>query len=1071
MTLYERAASPLPRNPVPEKKFRSQVDVWVRQVADGDEELFCRRLRADGLDLSDLPGLIGDPTLTTHELPPWCLLLKEILFFVLEWSENDIFEVAGGAPRLPFYSFARPFLQLAEKRLRALLRGLEVLDDSAIDDALQHLGRCLSQRSSSAYQLEFAIFRATRERSLTGVLRQARAERSDRLYRQFVQSFYEGKWRSFFLEYAVLARQLSTITLQWVNTVSTLTKRLHSDATSIQSCFAPDSQTGLVNALKLGLSDSHNGGHTTALLTFQSGLRLIYKPKPLATDRLMAGLIQWLNSKDDVLFMSSPVTLDRGAYGWQEFVEYAPCDSEAGVRSFYTRVGQLLGLTYALEAYDYHRENLIAHGDQPYLVDTETLFNPYKELEAISSQQADAAALASATVYYSVLRTGLLPNWTVAENGDKRDTSGLGGSSVEGNDLEKIHIWRSVNSDDMHLELTVRPIAALSNQPFVRDNDIVSAGQYVGEIRQGFAHVYRALLVYRNEFQKLVGSWPATEVRFVRRPTNYYADLARRLAKPENLRDGMNWSIELDIQSRQLLAAKPKNAEVWRLLSDESEALMQGDIPYFKVRTDSCDISNGNGQPVVRDYLDVNCTARLHRKLEMLNSRDQSLQDRYIVYTFYARAARNNHGEAVPYEPVATPTKASTCHLSPIDSESLKAIALEIAAELMQESVRGDDDSISWIALEYLQKAGIFQFKPISSNLYSGALGVAYFFAALARITRMHSHHQYALSALAPVLRIAQQEARDVLRFSGLGIGVGLGSLIYGLASIAELLGPGEDSDACLDASRNCVPHITEHVLKADTKPDLMFGTAGGILGLAKLRKIAGYPEVDDKMVEMADSLLEKRQKTKSGALVVPTYERKPITGLSHGVSGVAVALARVYEATSQDRFRRAAFDHVEFEESLYDPVRGIYPDYRSHEGMTAYMTNWCHGAPGIGLARLLIHGITQDSSLIPPIHKNMEATARFSLDTLDHLCCGSLGRLDIQLEYAMRMRSSALQSVQRDAAFVVQRYYANRNFRLFVDTPSKVFCPGLFSGAAGIGYALLRLSSPGTLPCVLAFE
>ena len=118
-----------------------------------------------------------------------------------------------------------------------------------------------------------------------------------------------------------------------------------------------------------------------------------------------------------------------------------------------------------------------------------------------------------------------------------------------------------------------------------------------------------------------------------------------------------------------------------------------------------------------------------------------------------------------------------------------------------------------------------------------------------------------------------------------------------------------------------------------------------------------------------------------------------------------------------------------------------------------------------------MIYGITHDDSLVPQIQKNMEATSRFSLETLDHLCCGNLGRLDIQLEYAVRMENSTLDSVRRDAAFVVQRYEANENFHLFADTPSKVFCPGLFAGAAGIGYALLRLSSPGTLPCLLAFE
>jgi type 2 lantibiotic biosynthesis protein LanM len=951
------------------------------------------------------------------------------------------------------------------------MRGVDVLDNSAVAHAVDHLSRRLCRKAASAYHLEFVVYRASCESSLAGALRRARGAQSDRLYRGFVRSFYEGKWRSFFLEYAVLARQLSTIVLQWVDAVSLLATRLYTDAASIWSRFKTEFDPGPVTTLKLGLSDDHNGGHTTSLLTFQSGLRLIYKPKPLGTDSLIGGLLEWLNSKGGVLPMASPLTLDCGTHGWQEFIENTACRSEAGIRSFYIRVGQLLGLTYALEAYDYHHENLIAHGDQPYLVDTETIFNPYKEMEAISSQQADAAALASATVYYSVLRTGLLPNWIVAENGDKRDTSGLGGSNVEGNDLERMNVWRSTNSDDIRQEWTNRPIPTLSNQPFVENGAAVSAGQYVSEIRDGFARVYRTLVTHRNELQRLVENWPAIEVRFVRRPTNLYANLLRRLAQPENLRDGMDWSIQLDIQSRQLLAANPENPQVWRFLREESAALMQGDIPYFKVRTDSCDICNGKGEPVVRSYLDVTCAARLHRKLEMLNSRDQNLQDRYIVYTFYARAAKNIHDEAAPSGTGSTVAKASTCHLFPIDSESLKAIALEIAAELMEEPVRGEDGSLSWIALEYLQKAGIFQFKPISFNLYSGALGVAYFFAALARITRTHDHRQYALAALAPVLKIAQQEAREVLRFSGLGVGVGLGSLIYGLASIADLLGAGRDSDLCLEAARNCIPHITERALQADAKPDLMFGTAGGILGLAKLRKVAVYPEGDDKLVEMAESLLARRQKTKSGASVVATYEGRAATGLSHGVSGVALALARVYEATKQDRFRKAVFDHVDFEESLYDPVRGIYPDYRSREGVTAYMTNWCHGAPGIGLARLIIHGITQDSSLVPQIHKNMEATARFSLDNLDHLCCGNLGRLDIQLEYAMRMGNSTLDAVRRDAAFVVQRFYANGNFRLFVDTPSKVFCPGLFSGAAGIGYALLRLSTPGALPCVLAFE
>lgn len=1069
LSLYERLDEPRARIPIPEEAFRRKLDTWRERVAEGNDELFCRRIRAERLEPGDLSAIISDPVFVDLQLPEWCLFLKDALSSVSQWTQTDIFGLSGHTADLPFYPLARPFLRAAQRRLTAVISSAPLLNVSAIDQALDYLARSLCTKAASTYHLEFVIFRASHENSLNRALRQARGEQSDRLYRQFVRSFYDGKWHSFFLEYAVLARQLSIIALQWIEAVSVLTSRLYSDLASIESRFQTKCYPGPVTALKLGLSDSHNGGHTTALITFQSGFRLIYKPKPLGTDGLVAELLQWLNSKPGVLRMANPVTLDCATHGWQQLIEYAACKSEAEVRSFYVRVGQLLGVTYALEAYDYHHENLIAHGDQPYLVDTETIFNPYKELEAISSQSADAAALASATIYYSVLRTGLLPNWRLTERGSKRDTSGLGGSTVDGNDPDRVSVWRGVNSDDMRHEFVERPVPVLSNQPFIEGRPAISASEYVPEIRDGFARVYRTFVANRTELQRLLEKWPATQVRFVRRPTNLYALLLRRLLRPEYLRNGMDWSIQLDIQSRQLLSAKTDDPEIWGLLREESATLMDGDIPYFKVRSDSCDIFNGKGQPVVRDYLDVTCAARLRRKLEMLNSRDQNLQDRYIVYTFYARAARNLHEGGAPSEPVLT--RSSTRHLSPVSSESLKSIAFGIAEELMEEAVHSDDGSVSWIALEYLQQAGVFQFKPISFNLYSGALGVAYFLAALAHISGTRKHRQYALAALAPVLRIAQQEAREVLRFSGLGAGVGLGSLIYGLASIAALLGASKDSDACLEAARNCILHITESILEADSKPDLMFGTAGGILGLAKLRKVAGYPELDDKLIEMGDSLLTKRQETNSNRFVVPTYMGKASTGFSHGVAGIALALARVYETTKEHRFRQAALDHVAFEESLYDSVRGIYPDYRSRDGITAYMTNWCHGAPGIGLSRLLIYDITHDDSLVPQIEKNMAATSRFSLESLDHLCCGTFGRLDIQLEYAVRMESSILDSVRRDAAFVMQRYYANRNFRLFADTPSKVFCPGLFAGAAGIGYALLRLSSPAALRCLLAFE
>ena len=46
------------------------------------------------------------------------------------------------------------------------------------------------------------------------------------------------------------------------------------------------------------------------------------------------------------------------------------------MRRFYHRQGALLALLYVLDGTDMHYENLIAVGEQPVLVDVETLFHP-----------------------------------------------------------------------------------------------------------------------------------------------------------------------------------------------------------------------------------------------------------------------------------------------------------------------------------------------------------------------------------------------------------------------------------------------------------------------------------------------------------------------------------------------------------------------------------------------------------------------------------------------------------------------------------------------------------------------
>ncbi len=77
-----------------------------------------------------------------------------------------------------------------------------------------------------------------------------------------------------------------------------------------------------------------------------------------------------------------------------------------------------------------------------------------------------------------------------------------------------------------------------------------------------------------------------------------------------------------------------------------------------------------------------------------------------------------------------------------------------------------------------------------------------------------------------------------------------------------------------------------------------------------------------------------------------------------------------------------------------------------------------------------------------------------------------------MQLDYAHATGdAAAIDGLRRDAAYVVERYRRDGSFRLVLNVPGKLFAPGLFTGAAGIAYSLLRLAEPEALPCFLTYD
>ena len=118
--------------------------------------------------------------------------------------------------------------------------------------------------------------------------------------------------------------------------------------------------------------DSHCGGRTVIRCVTDGGTKLIYKPHSLKKDEIYQNLFGELCRRTGLTAFFCRV-LDRGSYGWSQYLRHAPCADREGAGRYYERMGIHLFLCMLLNGSDMHRENILAVGEYPVILDMETL--------------------------------------------------------------------------------------------------------------------------------------------------------------------------------------------------------------------------------------------------------------------------------------------------------------------------------------------------------------------------------------------------------------------------------------------------------------------------------------------------------------------------------------------------------------------------------------------------------------------------------------------------------------------------------------------------------------------------
>jgi type 2 lantibiotic biosynthesis protein LanM len=362
-------------------------------------------------------------------------------------------------------------------------------------------------------------------------------------------------------------------------------------------------------------------------------------------------------------------------------------------------------------------------------------------------------------------------------------------------------------------------------------------------------------------------------------------------------------------------------------------------------------------------------------------------------------------------------------------------------------------------------------------GLYAGVFGVALFLAALEKMRPTGEYRDACLRALQTWREFFWEPESylhsKLIRQIGLGVGGGLGGIVYAQACIYKLL---EEPELLEDAKR-VASFIIEERIDADKDFDILSGVAGTSLALLKLHGLTNDPEFLSKADKCGQHLLRHRTACKSGQRAwVNMGNPKPLTGFSHGAAGIAYSLLRLFETTRECVYLDAAREAIDYEATVFSSDLGNWPDLRPNRSQgketAPFMTSWCHGAPGIGLARVGGLSALDTQGIRGDIEVALRTTLHFGMNDVDHLCCGNLGRVEFLSTASELLNRPEL----REAAIIGAAKIAQRadNVGAYMLSP-KYFGPhfnaGLFQGLTGIGYEFLRLAAGNTIPSVLLLD
>ncbi|MDN5569857.1 MAG: type 2 lantipeptide synthetase LanM [Propionibacteriaceae bacterium] len=655
--------------------------------------------------------------------------------------------------------------------------------------------------------------------------------------------------------------------------------------------------------------DTHDGARRVCILTFDSGHRVVYKPRSVAGETGWFRLTAWLTTRSPLALPSAPAW-DCGGHGWVAFVPALAAAEENRLLNdpeFLRRGGALTAVMHALNAKDMHRENLRITPAGPLPLDLETVL--HVAIPAGSTHGPDDvwAALGA-----SVSASGLLPTAVEIPAAGGAGWADVGFLATEGGGGHANRSLTVINPFRDDLQLSFETDDEGWEHPY-ENRSKAEAVAAAAAVADGFTDAYRWLATHRDVFAEAVTrAFAGARLRYLHGQTQDYVNVlrlscaAQAAADPDVRRERLRRVADLDD------ATEP------RLVEAEIAQLWFGHVPLFTMDADAPVVMDADGHPLTTAQHSPLAACRA--KIDALSEADLA-QQLDLIWASFVALHPDNHLAAPESVMAATSAPTGTRGAD----AGLAALARELSDDLVARA-RPDgppERGVSWLgpvpSTDNLRPwaAGALDF-----DLYSGRTGVA---LALAQASVALGHDgarqiaERVFDACASSLDADPGAVQDNL---GVGCWTGATGLSLALSRAGELL--GRDDWRAIAASAG-------DALAGPAALDVIEGQAGDLLA----RRTVGAARSD-----LAQRLAD----------TVVAAPRDDLTlnhsGYAHGIAGVlhAVADSPLPDGAVAEAIRLL----LARLEGLRTPDGRAWFSSRFPDPGVA--TAWCHGGAGIAL-------------------------------------------------------------------------------------------------------------------------